>query len=306
VAPIANEDYVVGITDWVQEGRYVAGVDTITNASEFERADCAPRDTLGDGYITVADWVQVGRYYLGLDPPTAAGGPTGPPPTSNVTASPAGRIKKPQDGTPRTISITPLTQGATSDSAMVQMAAQGDECALQFSLTFDPTVISFVSASKGSGASGATMYVNTTNAASGQVGVALALLGQTFAAGTQNIVKLNFSSVSYTNATAPLAFADAPVPRHVVDATTDEVSAAYQNASVQVGAVTWPQLAITQSAGNITLSWPYSPTVLAAQWSTNLGANWTNTGGAPVTNGATVLLTLPAPSNTTFYRLAQP
>ncbi|MGA2543406.1 MAG: immunoglobulin domain-containing protein [Verrucomicrobiota bacterium] len=320
VWPVGNEDYKVTINDWVQEGRFVAGVDTITNASEFQRADCAPRDTLGDGLITVADWVQVGRYYLGLDPPTAAGGPTGPPPgyvwmgnaaMGKVSAAgvPTGQPPvsiKPQDGTPRTISITPLTQGATADTVEVQLVAQGDESALQFSLAFDPTVISFVSASLAGGASGATMFVNTTNSARGQLGVALALLGPTFAAGTQEIVKLNFSSVSYTNATTLLTFADSPIIRQVADASTDVVSATYQNGSVQVGAVAWPQLAIRQSAGGITLTWPYSPTVLAAQWSANLGPNWTNTGGTPVTNGATVYLTLPAPTNTTFYRLAQP
>jgi hypothetical protein len=48
------------------------------------------------------------------------------------------------------------------------------------------------------------------------------------------------------------------------------------------------------------------PVVLSAQWSTNLGANWAETGGTPATNGATVSLPLPAPSNTTFYRLHQP
>ena len=42
------------------------------------------------------------------------------------------------------------------------------------------------------------------------------------------------------------------------------------------------------------------------QWTTNLGANWTKTGGTPVTTGGTVYLTLPAPTHTTFYRLTQP
>jgi len=226
-----------------------------------------------------------------------AGVPKGQPPVSI----------KPQDGGTRTISITPLTQGATTDSVIVQLVAQGDESALSFSLAFDPTVISFVSASVGSGAAGAYLIPNTKHIAAGQLGIALSLQpGQTFSAGTQEIVKLNFSSVSYTNATTLLTFADSPIIRQVADASTDVVSATYQSGSVQVRAVAWPQLAIRQSAGGITLTWPYSPTVLAAQCSTNLGPNWTNTGGTAVTNGATVYLTLPAPTNTTFYRLAQP
>jgi len=115
----------------------------------------------------------------------------------------------------------------------------------------------------------------------------------------------DFSSVCYSNTTSSV-FADSPIVRQVVDASAKVVSASYQTGSLQVGGVDWPQLAISQSAGSITLSWPSSPTVLAAQWSTNLGANWTNTGGTPVTKGASLFLTLPAPSNTAFCRLAQP
>src|SRR5208282_4806385 len=55
-----------GVTDWVQVGRFVAGLDTVsggdTNGDEFQRADCAPRSTLGDGKLDITDWVQAGRY----------------------------------------------------------------------------------------------------------------------------------------------------------------------------------------------------------------------------------------------------
>jgi hypothetical protein len=309
VAPVGNENFVVGITDWVQEGRYVAEVDTITDPSEFQRADCAPRDTLGDGYITVADWVQLGRYYLGLDPPTPQGGPTGPP-TGSVAALPAGKIK-PQNGLARTISISPLTQGATAVSAVVQLAAQGDESGLQFSVNFDPAALSFAGASLGGGATGATLQTNTKNLANGQLGIALAMMGKTFAAGTQDAVKLYFNSTSYSNTTTlstitTLSFGDSPLICQVADSNADVVSASYQSGALQVAGLSWPQLGISHSGGGITLSWPAAPTALAAQWTTNLGANWTNTGGTPVTNGGTVYLTLPAPASTTFYRLAQP
>ncbi|MGA2554708.1 MAG: immunoglobulin domain-containing protein [Verrucomicrobiota bacterium] len=303
VAPVGNEDFVVGITDWVQEGRYVAGLDPIPNASAFQRADCAPRDTLGDSLITVEDWVQVGRYYLGLDPPTPQGGPTGPP-SNSVVVKPAGQIK-PQDGVGRMISLSPVTQGAMADTAVVQMVAQGDEAALQFSVSFDPTALSFAGANKGSGAAGATLIVNATNAARGQVGIVLGMLGGSFASGTQNLVTLNFNSISYSNTTT-LVFGDTPILCRVADTNAKPVSASYQNGSLQVAGMAWPQLGISQSAGGITLTWPAAPTVLAAQWTTNLGANWASTGGTAVTNGGTVYLTLPAPTHTTFYRLTQP
>ncbi len=78
--PNGSTDGSVSIADWVQMGRFVAGLDTPNPGSEFQRADSAPRSTLGDGIITIADWVQCGRYASGLDPVTAAGGPTGPLP----------------------------------------------------------------------------------------------------------------------------------------------------------------------------------------------------------------------------------
>jgi hypothetical protein len=130
--------------------------------------------------------------------------------------------------------------------------------------------------------------------------------GTAFAAGANQIATLAFRAVSYSNQ-ATLAFGDIPVVRSVADVTaTSHLATAYQSGSLAVGGAAWPQLAISQSARSLTLSWPSSPTVFNVQWSTNLGVNWTNTGGTPVTNGGMVFLTLPAPTNTTFYRLAQP
>jgi hypothetical protein len=60
----------------LQVGRFVARLDAITSTNEFRRADCAPRSSLGDGQLKVTDWVQAGRYLAGLDPLVAIGGPT--------------------------------------------------------------------------------------------------------------------------------------------------------------------------------------------------------------------------------------
>src|SRR5262249_26064361 len=76
--PNGNNDGNVSIADWVQVGRFAAGLDTAQIGSEFQRADCAPSATLGNGAITIADWVQAGRYAAGLDPVVLAGGPAAP------------------------------------------------------------------------------------------------------------------------------------------------------------------------------------------------------------------------------------
>jgi hypothetical protein len=56
--PTGRGDGTVTTADWVQIGRFAAGLDTPENGGEFQRADVAPRSSQGDGQITVADWVQ--------------------------------------------------------------------------------------------------------------------------------------------------------------------------------------------------------------------------------------------------------
>src|SRR5262249_22398617 len=48
VSPRANGNGAITIADWVQAGRFAAGFDTATPGGEFQRADTAPRATLGD------------------------------------------------------------------------------------------------------------------------------------------------------------------------------------------------------------------------------------------------------------------
>ena len=79
VAPRPDGDGDLLVNDWVQVGRFVAGLDVPAAGSEFQRADCAPLDTSGDGQLLVNDWVQAGRYVAGLDAAQGQAGPTGPP-----------------------------------------------------------------------------------------------------------------------------------------------------------------------------------------------------------------------------------
>lgn len=80
---IDHGDRTLSISDWVQAGRFVAGLDPIPSPRVFQRIDCAPRvsgdlHVRGDGRITLADWVQAGRYAAGLDPITPVAGPSPP------------------------------------------------------------------------------------------------------------------------------------------------------------------------------------------------------------------------------------
>ena len=51
----------------MQIGRFVAGLSDVSNACELAHADCSPKPC-GNGVLTITDWVQAGRYAAGLDP----------------------------------------------------------------------------------------------------------------------------------------------------------------------------------------------------------------------------------------------
>ncbi|MEN9575905.1 MAG: hypothetical protein RL514_3760 [Verrucomicrobiota bacterium] len=105
----------------------------------------------------------------------------------------------------------------------IYLLAAGNESALSFSVNFDPTTLSFLTATVGSGLS---LVANTSQAAAGRVGFLVGRsVGTSFTAGSNALGTLNFqiaplAAVGNTS----LAFGDAPVPREVSDATAHPVS----------------------------------------------------------------------------------
>jgi hypothetical protein len=260
VSPRPAGDEQDTIADWVLIGRYAAQLDSPTNSSEFQRADCAPRGTLGDGSITVTDWVQAGRYAAALDPMNLAGGPTiqGTSQRGPVASKVFGK----KDGGPsRMLRIRDalLLRNQTA-AVLVELEALGDENALGFSISFDPTVLKLSAAALGNGASGATVNINSNQVDSGHLAVVLALpAGSSFAAGTKEIMKLSFGAAGLATSTSFVMFADQPVRREVSDANTAVLDAEYVNGAVTVNPL--PSLTIEQAKESITLAWP--------AWATN-------------------------------------
>jgi len=56
--PAYDGDRTSRLADWLQIGRTWRDFNFPTNGSEFQRADCAPRSTLGDGSIRATDWIK--------------------------------------------------------------------------------------------------------------------------------------------------------------------------------------------------------------------------------------------------------
>jgi hypothetical protein len=226
VAPRATGgDGEVSIIDWVQVGRFATGVDIPTPGVEFQRADCAPRATSGNGEVTIIDWVQAGRYATALDPPQPAGGPTTPGSNALTKTLMRAQAEATSSG-PRNVRVinTNLERGRRG-TVTIELDAQGDENALGFSFSFDPAQLQFVSAALGSGASSATLNLNTSQAANGRVGLALALpAGQVITAGLRSIVTVTFDAPSSgSGASTTISFGDQPVRREISDAAANSL-----------------------------------------------------------------------------------
>ena len=300
-------DGFVDIFDWQQVGRFVAGLDVITNAAEFQRADCAPRFSLGDGQIKVTDWVQAGRYAAGLDPLALAGGPTQPAaPLLKALAGSSGGV--PLGGPARQVIVGDGTVVIGLPVTLpVNLLAQGNESALAFSLSFDPAVLRYVSTSKGSAAGSATLNVNTNLAASGELAIALMLPAGSshFSVGTREVVKVTFIGVSAAT-NYSVSFADQPALRSISDTNAVELTATYAGDLVTINPN--PSLSILTADPNIVLSWPVWAGDFTLQ-SAVIGLPpfaWTNVPVTLQTNGASIQAILPGPAQSSIFRLMHP
>jgi uncharacterized protein (TIGR03437 family) len=276
--PSGSNDGAVTITDWAQVGRFVAGLDTAAAGSEFQRADCAPRETKGNGQLSIADWVQAGRYATGLDPVQTAGGPTSP---SALALAPDDDATRNAPAHPRVVRVLDATfQRGQANSLELEIEAEGNENAFGLSLNFDPSALGFVSASAGSGAPNAVLNVNPNQAANGLLGVALALpAGQTLRAGKQTIVTVRFNSLASNNAaTTTIGFGDAPIRRQLSDANAVAVAASYGDGSIN----------FVNSVSNVSAA-SFRPEIAAESIVAAFGA------GLAMTTASAATLPLPTP-----------
>ncbi|MGH9854048.1 MAG: hypothetical protein ACREBD_29745, partial [Blastocatellia bacterium] len=230
--PLGDNNGVVTVTDWTQVGRFVAGLDTAAAGSEYQRADCAPRGTLGDGRLTAIDFTQAGRYAAGLDPAGPAGGATGPPAATLAAAFDAESRRSPANGhgeETRWLRAIDEGSGSGTHSLIIDLDARGGENAISFSLSFDPRLRRFVSATAGAGASEASIIINDDGAAVGRLGVVVALpAGQTLVAGARRIVIINFDALDNHRLRAgSLGFSDYPVMREVADVEANALPAIF-------------------------------------------------------------------------------
>ncbi len=231
VAPRPNGNENLSVADWIQAGRFAVSLDIPEKGNEFQRADCAPRNTYGDERISVADWTQAGRYAVGLDPQTPA-------------ASPAESISSTQSSMQMTAMKTVLASSSTrtlkaldttiqhgqTNWVAVCLEATGDERAIGFSLNYDTNVVKFIDIRLGDGANGATIVSNT--ATEGYIGAGISYFNQTFNLGTQTVAEISFEGISIDSTL--LHFCNQPVICEIVDSQANALNVSYLDATMIV------------------------------------------------------------------------
>jgi uncharacterized protein (TIGR03437 family) len=102
----------------------------------------------------------------------------------------------------------------------------GAENAVSFTLNFDPTLMSFSEALVGLDATEAKLYVNTTRALNGQIGIAMALpAGKFIPQGTARLLTVRFLPVGGSaTVTTKISFGDQVLKTEIVDASAAEQS----------------------------------------------------------------------------------
>jgi uncharacterized protein (TIGR03437 family) len=271
LAPRPGGDGTVVVSDWVQAGRFSVGLDMPAAGTEFQRADCAPRGTLGDGQINVADWVQAGRYSVGLDAPTAPGGPT----SSGQGLGPQGGTltleMEPDYGLRRVRIVDSRLNRKAVGSVPVEFDAVGDEEAIAFTLAYDPAALTFVEALAGADAKGAAVVVNDRKATTGRIGIALALPpGRTFASGAQRVVALRFLAVGGEgHSSTEIRFDDSLISREIVNQYARSVS----HASFHSGNVSIEGSSVAVVSAASFASGPMASEGIAAAFGTRLAAS---------------------------------
>ena len=182
----------------------------------------------------------------------------------------------------------------------------GNENALSFSLSFDPTKLTLLSAT--SSVPFASVVLNTNLVASGRIGVVLSLpVNQSLAGGIIELLKVTFQAGLSIGSTA-IGFANSPAPQSASDSSAEDLISQFVNGTVSV---VGPPLAPASRTGSgassgFVISWPNTVTGAVLEASATLGAGWTNASVTLTLNGGSYSASIPATGTARFYRLRLP
>ncbi len=189
VASRLNGDHGFFANDRQQEHNFVAGFAVPDPGNEFQRADAAPEESLGDGCLKANDVQQVENYVAVLDPIRASGGPTklahplncAPPnPLEEPRPTMVGESATPVPGPERGVRIGPAT-GRRGQAVIVPvlMNLRVGETVTVFTLEYDAARFSNPRVALGANLHPTTMLTaNTTQP--GKIGIVVSTLAASF------------------------------------------------------------------------------------------------------------------------------
>lgn len=127
-------------------------------------------------------------------------------------------------------------QNGTITIDLTAVGGADPENTIGFSMMFDPTQLVFISATLGSGATGASLTLNQSLLSSGLIGFAIAKSpGSGFPAGTHQILVITMLALATGNASLTgTALADAPITRELVSANVETLPANWINGTAGI------------------------------------------------------------------------
>ncbi|MGD9611923.1 MAG: hypothetical protein AB7V22_03390 [Kiritimatiellia bacterium] len=234
VYPRPNGDGVVDDDDVHLALMFALGlVDPPADGSEFQRLDCAPLETCGDGQIDMADKVAIQRYAKAQDPLRDACGPT-----DFAAGGVRGPAAAPLGTAPRSLALVAPAEALRGQSFTVQLDldALGDERALAFSLVFDPDAVAYRGLQLRGAATNGVFLANEEGAAAGALAFGVTLAdAAAFIAGEQTVAEIAFQALEGGgSAEALLAFAETPAECRVAGADSASLACDYYDAMVHL------------------------------------------------------------------------
>lgn len=230
VAPRVGGNDLISVTDWVQVGRFVAGLSEISNTCEFAKADCAPKPC-GNGALSITDWVQAGRYVAGLDTNVLV---QNCPPVGGFAPAAGGFLPASES---RVLFLPNLiVENGQTNCLQVLLCGQGDENSAGFSIQFDTNLFTYISARRGPLVAANAFFVNTNQARLGRLGLIAGVpSGDAFPPGTNLVAEVCLRAISTNRpVSSALRFGNQPVIREVSDPDANALGASWQDGAAVV------------------------------------------------------------------------
>jgi hypothetical protein len=193
VSPQPSGDGVLDKQDVRLARQFVVGCQPLPDDPwEFQRLDCAPVATCGDGQIDMADVVAIKQMVKDGVALTPACGPT------NLVETAPSAVPLLKTSSLRNLLLSAPEEVCRGDSfwASIEVTSQGDEHGMSLSVSFDSDVLAYQDLRLQGPPTNGVFLPNMEELADGVIAISLTLADDvTFTAGTQLVVEVNFMAL---------------------------------------------------------------------------------------------------------------